>query len=64
MLNSKRNSLPLDGGETGWGWKTDFFTPSDEGGEGDLPMLVISGKDSLAEEFSKIAAIGVRKVVG
>jgi hypothetical protein len=31
--NSKRISLPLDGGGTGWGWQMDFFTPSeDEGG--------------------------------
>jgi hypothetical protein len=63
-LNSKRNSLPLDEGGTGWGWKTDFFTPSGEGGKRDLPMLVISCKDSLAEEFSRTAGIGVRKVVG
>jgi hypothetical protein len=31
--NSKRISLPLDGGGTGWGGKMDFFTPSGREGK-------------------------------
>jgi hypothetical protein len=36
----------------------------EERGQGDLARLVIGGKDSFAEEFSEMAAIGGRKVAG